>query len=88
MLLKLGQQIRQVYDRAEGCMRRGRRLPPISRLMQRGICEATFRRSEKLEEAAIKSALHVDVCGSRDATLARMNENHLIRRCKGGERHV
>jgi hypothetical protein len=37
MLLKLGQQIRQVYDRAEGCMRRGRRLPPISRLMQRRV---------------------------------------------------
>jgi len=28
MLLKLGEQIRQAYERAEGCTRRGRRLPP------------------------------------------------------------
>jgi len=35
MLLKLGEQIRQAYERAEGCTRRGCRLPPISRWMQR-----------------------------------------------------
>ena len=32
MLLKLGEQIRQAYECAEGCMRGRRRLPPISRL--------------------------------------------------------
>ena len=37
MLVKLGEQIRQAYDRAEACTRRGRRLPPISRWMQRRV---------------------------------------------------
>jgi hypothetical protein len=37
MLLKLGEQIRQAYERAEGCARCGRRLPPISRWMQRRV---------------------------------------------------